>query len=78
MDALNAYGEWTSYWNQCVVDSPEFDLLGWLECACNCMQLVNKGNVALDALMYPVTASIAEGIFCAKKGLLTSDCRYMS
>ena len=39
------------------------------------MQLPNVGNVALNALTYPVTTSFALGILRAMKSLLTSDRR---
>ena len=42
------------------------------------MQLGNVGNIALNALTYPVTTSVAEGTFHAMKGLLMCDRRFMS
>ena len=42
------------------------------------MQLGKVGNVALNALAYPMTTSVAEGTFCAMKGLLMCDRCFMS
>ena len=42
------------------------------------MGLANLGRVALNALTFPVTTTVAEGSFRILKGLLTPDRRFMS
>ena len=59
-------------------DDPDFDVLQWWERACNYMGLANLGRVALNALTFPVTTTVAEGSFRIVKGLLTPDRRLMS
>ena len=60
MEVLCASGEWKLYWKQRVVDSPDFDVLGWWERACNHMGLATLGHVALNALTDPVTTTATD------------------
>ena len=78
MEVLCASGEWKLYWKQQVVDNPNFDVLQLWERACNHIGLANLGRVALNALTFPVTTTVAEGSFRIMKGLLTLDRRLMS
>ena len=78
MKVLCASGEWKLYWKQKVIDSPDVDVLGWWERACNHMGLATLGHVAVNALTYPVTTTVAEGSFRIMKGLLTPDQRFLS
>ena len=78
MEVLCASGEWKLYWKQRIVDDPDFDVLQWWERACNHMGLANLDRVALNALTFPVTTTVAEGSFRIMKGPLTPDRRFMS
>ena len=69
--------EWKLYWKQRVVDSPDFDVLGWRERACNHMGLATLG-VALNSITHPLTATVAEGSVSIMTGLLTPDWCFMS
>ena len=42
------------------------------------MGLAKLGRVALNALTFPMTTTVAEGSFGILKGLLTPDRRFMS
>ena len=78
MEALCACGAWKLCWKQGVADDPDFDVLQWWERGCNHTGLANLGRVALNALIFPVTTTGAEGSFRIKIGLLTTDQRFMS
>ena len=78
MEVFRAFDEWKLYWKQRVVDDPDFDVLQWWERACNHMGLAKLGRVALNALTFPVTMTVAKGSFRIIKGLLAPDRRFMS
>ena len=54
-----------------LVDSPDCDVFGWWERACNHMGFATLGNVALNVLIYAVTTIVADCSFRIMREHLT-------